>query len=161
MFNTETSAMAVIWNTSNKKCILSASDIKSMFYYYYYYYISFQDMEYFFEFFVSVKNHYHINRLYLFWDSFEWFCLQISSDAKYFVFSSRHCDQGFIVVILYYFQIWNIKEYNIIIIIIIIITIIIIIIIVISSHIGPMYIETPYINGLQLFWEILNSFVFK
>ena len=36
---------------------------------------------------VLVINHYDINRLHLFWDSFEWFRLQISSDAKYF--SSR------------------------------------------------------------------------
>ena len=44
----------------------------------------FQDMQSFFEFLVSVINHYHINGLHLFWDSFEWFCLQISWDAKYF-----------------------------------------------------------------------------
>ena len=41
-------------------------------------------MESFFEFLVSVINHYHINGLNLFCDSFEWFCLQISSDTKYF-----------------------------------------------------------------------------
>ena len=41
-------------------------------------------MQYFFEFLVSVIKHYYINGLHLFWDSFEWFCLQISSDAKYF-----------------------------------------------------------------------------
>ena len=41
------------------------------------YYISFQDMQSLFEFLVSVINHYHINWLYLFGDSFEWFCLQI------------------------------------------------------------------------------------
>ena len=41
-------------------------------------------MRSFFEFLVSDINHYHIDRLHLFWDSFEWFCLQISSDAKYF-----------------------------------------------------------------------------
>ena len=65
------------------------------------------------------------------WDDF---CLQISSDAKYFFFSCpRHCDQGLIVVIVYYFQIWNKKKHNII------------ISWVISSHIGPMYIKTPYI----------------
>ena len=43
----------------------------------------------------------------------------------------RHCDQGLIVVILYYFQIWNKKEHNII------------ISKFISSHMGLMYIETP------------------
>ena len=44
---------------------------------------------------------------------------------------SRHCDQGLIVVIVYYFQIWNKKEH-------------IISSRVISSHMGPMYIETSY-----------------
>ena len=38
----------------------------------------------FFQFLLSVINHYHINGLHLFWDSFKWFCLQISSDGKYF-----------------------------------------------------------------------------
>ena len=42
-------------------------------------------MQSFFEFLLSVIN-YHINGLQLFWDSFEWFCLQKSSDAKYFSF---------------------------------------------------------------------------
>ena len=37
----------------------------------------------FFEFLVSVWNSY-INVLYHLWDSFEWFSLQIISDAKYF-----------------------------------------------------------------------------
>ena len=41
-------------------------------------------MKSFFELLISVINHYHINGLYLFWDGYEWFCLQISSDAKYF-----------------------------------------------------------------------------
>ena len=38
----------------------------------------------FFEFLVSVIKHYHIYGLHQLWDSFEWFCLQISSHAKYF-----------------------------------------------------------------------------
>ena len=33
---------------------------------------------------------------YLFWDSFEWFCLQISSEAKYF----SSLVQGLIVAIV-------------------------------------------------------------
>ena len=41
-------------------------------------------MQTFFEFFVSVINHYHNNGLDLFWGSFELFCLQISNDGKYF-----------------------------------------------------------------------------
>ena len=86
-------------------------------------------MQPFFEFLVSVKNHYHINGLHLFWDSFEWFCLQINSDANYFFLCSlRHCDWGLIVVIVYYFQIRNKKENNIII---------------SNSHMGPIYIKTP------------------
>ena len=53
----------------------------------------------------------YINGLHLFWNSFEWFCLQISTDAKYFLLSCpRHCDQELIVVIVFYFQIWNEKN---------------------------------------------------
>ena len=101
--------------------------------FFYCYYISFQDMQSFFEFLVSVINNYHINRLHLFGDRFEWFCLQISSDTKYFFFSCpRHCDQSLIVVIVYYFQNFNKKEHNII------------IRRAIKSQIGPIYIETPY-----------------
>ena len=55
--------------------------------------------------------------------------IQISSDAKYFS-SPKDNDPGLIVVIVYYFQIWNKKELNII------------IIWVISSYKGPIYIET-------------------
>ena len=48
--------------------------------------------------------------MHQFWDNFDWFCLKISSDAKYFFLSySRQCDQGLIVVIVFYFQIWNKK----------------------------------------------------
>ena len=45
-----------------------------------------------FEFLVSVINHYDVNGLRLFWASFEWFCLPISSDEKFF-FS---LDQGIV-----------------------------------------------------------------
>ena len=68
--------MAVIWNTSFKKYILWARESRLMFFNCYY--ISFQDMRSFFEFLLSVINHYHINALHLFWDSSEWFCLQIN-----------------------------------------------------------------------------------
>ena len=44
---------------------------------------------FFFEFPIWVINHYHINVLFLFWENFEWFCLQISSDAKYFPLLSK------------------------------------------------------------------------
>ena len=46
---------------------------------------------FFFERLVSVINHYHINGLHLFWNSFEWFYLQISSDAKYFSSLGSFC----------------------------------------------------------------------
>ena len=112
-----------------KTWIHQARYIKSMFFNCYY--ISFQDMHSFFQFLLSVINHYHINRLHLFWDSFEWFCLQISSNAKIFFLSCpRHCDRGLIVVIVYYFQIWNKKEHNNI------------VCRFISSHMGPIYIQT-------------------
>ena len=51
-----------------------------------------------------------------------------------FLSCPRHFDQGLIVVIVYDFQIWNKREHNIIIIRVII------------YHMGPMYIETPYIT---------------
>ena len=80
-FITETSTMVVIWNTSSKKnsSLEQESSNQCVFNCYY---ISFQDMQSFFYFLVSVINHYCIYRLHVFWDSFEWFCLQISSDAK-------------------------------------------------------------------------------
>ena len=87
--------MVVIWNNpvKLKKSILW---VKHQIFFFFFF---------LFELLVSVINHYHINRLHLFWDSFEWFCLQINSDAKYFFLSCpRHCDQGLIVVIVYYFQ---------------------------------------------------------
>ena len=49
-------------------------------------------------------------------DSFEWFCLQISNDEKYFfLFCPMFCDRELVIIIVYYFQIWNKKELNIII----------------------------------------------
>ena len=109
------------------------------------YYISFQDLQSFSEFLVSVINHYHINGLHLFWDIFKWFCLQISSDTKYFFLSCpRYCDWRLIVVIVYYFQIWNKKKHNII------------SSRVISSHIGPMYIETPCIYTFTEWAEMVG-----
>ena len=61
-------------------------------------------------FLVSVINCYHINGLGLFWDSFEWFCVQIISDTKYISLSCpRNCNWRLIVVKIYYFQIWNKK----------------------------------------------------
>ena len=98
----------------------------------------------YFEFLVSVINHYHINGLHLFWDSFEWFSFQISSDTKYFSSPcSWHCDRGLIVVTVYYFQIWN-KN--------------IIISWVISSHVGPMYIEIPNIMvTIRLFYFVQEN----
>ena len=126
--------MGDIWNTSCKKCILWTRDNKSIYFLIVIISAS-RTCNLFFEFLVSVINHYPINGLHLLWDCFEWFCLQISSDAKYFFLSCpRHCDQGLIVVIVYYFQIWNKNEDNII------------ISRVMSSHMGPTYIETPYIT---------------
>ena len=58
-------------------------------------------MQSFFEFLVSVINHYHINGLHLFWDSFEWLVTQ-----NIFPSCPRHCDRG-LIVIVYYFQIWK------------------------------------------------------
>ena len=51
-----------------------------------------------------------------------------------FLSCPRYCDRGLVIVIEYYFQIWNKKEHNII------------SSRVISNHMGSMYIETPYIT---------------
>ena len=58
---------------------------------------------------------------------FEWFCLQISNAKYVFLSCLRHCNRGLIVVIVYYFQIWNKKEH-------------IISSRVINCHMGPVYI---------------------
>ena len=86
-FITETSIMVVISNTSCKKCILWARDIKLMCFYLLLYQLLGRKI--FFEFLVSVINHYHINGLLLFCDSFEWFCLQISCDIIFFPLLSK------------------------------------------------------------------------
>ena len=68
-------------------------------------------MQSFFEFLVSVINHYHINGFHLFWDSFERVCFQINSDKIFFPLLSKalwsSINSGYIV---YYFQIWNKKD---------------------------------------------------
>ena len=83
-FITETNTMAVIWNTSCKKKILLVRHIKSIPFKIVIISVSRIWNLFFFKFLVSVINHFHIKELHLFWDSFEWFCLQISSDTKYF-----------------------------------------------------------------------------
>ena len=100
--------------------------------------------DYFFFFFLVScfsNKHHHVNRLHLFWDSLEWFCLQISSDAKY---CSRHCNQGLITVILYNFQIWSKKEHNVI------------ISQIINCHMCIMYIDTHYIIIKNVILFIFN-----
>ena len=92
----------------------------------------------FFELLVWEMNNHHINELHIFWDDFEWFCREIRSDAKYFPSCPRHFDRGLIVVIVYYFQIRNKKEHSTI------------ISRVMSSLMGPIYIEKPFISARQL-----------
>ena len=125
----ETSAIVVILNTSCKNASF-ALDIKSVFFFHCYY-ISFQDMPYFLELLVSIINRYHINELHLFWKSFEWFCVQISSDAKSFSSLSKALWSRINSCYCILFQIWNIKEHNII------------VIRVINSLMGPMYLRHP------------------
>ena len=80
----------------------------------------------------SEINHFHIHWIHLFLVSFEWFCFQISSDAKYFCLSGPgHFSRELIVAIVYNFQTWNKKEHNII------------IRWVTSNHMDTMYVETP------------------
>ena len=71
------------------------------------YYISYNNTQFWFPSFIykSLPYEWVASTLRQF---FGWFCLQISRDAKYFFLSClRHCDRGLIVVIVYYFQIWN------------------------------------------------------
>ena len=88
-------------------------------------------MQSLFEFLVSVIN--HINGLHLFWNSFEWFYLQISSDAKSF-FPVLSKVLWLKINSCYSILFTNLKQnkHNII------------SSRVISSHIGPVYIETSY-----------------
>ena len=74
-------------------------------------YFSFQDMQSFFRLLVSVINHYHIFMGWTYFDTvLNNFCLQIGNNTKYFFLPyPRPCDQGLIVFIVYYFQIWNKK----------------------------------------------------
>ena len=78
-----------------------------------------------------------LNFLQNFACSFEWVCLQIISDAKYvFLCCPRHYDQGLIIVIVHYFQIWNKKEHNVI------------ISRVISSQMGPSILRQPVLLAI-------------
>ena len=124
--------MAVILNTSCKKFERHQINVLS-------FYLLLHQLPrhaIFFYFLMSVINHYHINRLYRFRDSFEWFCLQISSDANYFfLFGPRHCDQGLIVIIVYYFQIWNKKNTTLLLV-----------------ELLTMSIETPYTSDFESHW---------
>ena len=71
------------------------------------------------------------------------FFLQISSDVAYFFLSCpKHCDRGLIVVIVYYFQIWNKKEHNII------------SGRIITSCVGPIYNTTLYTTE---YWIVKNG----
>ena len=72
------------------------------------------------------------------------FCPQISSNAKYFF--SFVQDRRLIVVIVYYFQIWNKKKEHII------------ISRVISSHMGPMYV-VPSISFQTFFVQAFKIVV--
>ena len=62
-------------------------------------------MQSFFEFLVSVINHYDINGLNLFLDSFGDFVSKNVETQNIFLSCPRHCDRGFIVAIVKYFQI--------------------------------------------------------
>ena len=93
-------------------------------------------MQSFFKFLVTVINHYPSNGLHLFWDSFEQSSLQIS-DAKCFRLLSKalwlRINSCYSILFSNLKQ--NKKKY-------------IIISRVISSHMGPMYIETLYVSSL-------------
>ena len=101
---------------------------------------------------VSVINHYHIDGLHLFWDRFESFCFQIRSDTDYFsslaqgiVITDSSCNSMLFS---------NLKEKKVH---------YIIISRVITSHIGPMCVETHCILNkpeYTLFLLIHTAFLF-
>ena len=64
-------------------------------------YISFQDMQSFFECLFSVKNHYHINGLHRFWDSFRYFSPNKLWRKIFFLSFPRYFDWGLLVVIIF------------------------------------------------------------
>ena len=86
-----------------------------------------------FEFHVSVMNHYYINGLHLFLDGFEWFCLPINSDAKYFPLLSKALwlwiNSCYGILLSNLKQKKNVTQS----------------LIVISNHMGIMCIDIPYI----------------
>ena len=57
------------------------------------------------------------------------FVSKLEVTQNIFTFRPRHWDRSLIVVLVYYFQIWNKKEHHIII---------------NRVHMGPMNIETPF-----------------
>ena len=72
------------------KCILWARDIKLMGVFFKLSLYQLPGHAIFFWFLTSIINYYHINGRHLFETSFQWFCLQISSGAKYFFSCPRH-----------------------------------------------------------------------
>ena len=136
--------MAVIWNMSDKKCILWARDIKSLL---------------FLIIIISASwicNLFWVSCLSNKWLLYQWvasilrqFWIILSPNkewGKIFFFSCpRHCDRGLIVDIEFCFQIWNKKEDNII------------SSRVISSHIGLMYSGTPWSCKIEVSHQICLS----
>ena len=85
-FITETSAVAVIQNTLVKNTTIElGTSSQCLFVFFLLNFFLYQLLRCvtFFDFLVSLINHYDINGLPLFWEIFEWFYLQTSSDTKY------------------------------------------------------------------------------
>ena len=127
--------MAIFRNTSSKKCILWARDSKSMFCFFLIsYYIIFEFRIFFF---FSFLSQYLIIVIIMSCIYFERilndFVSKKEKAPNIFFSGPRLYDRELVVVLVYYFQIRNKKEYNII------------ISRVTSSHMGPVYIETLYI----------------
>ena len=113
--------MTVFWNTSGKKCILWVSVVIIS---------APRTCNLFFQWLISGIDNNHINGLHLFWDSFVWFCQQISCGAKYFPLLSKA--SWSMISSCYSILFSNLKQKNNI------------IRRFISNQMGPMYIKIPY-----------------
>ncbi len=114
-----------------------------MFFFFIFYYTSLQDMQFFKSFCRSNKS---LSYFVYFETVLNEFVSKLEVIQIFFLCCPRHFDRGLIVVIGYYFQIWNEKVHKII------------ICRVTSGRMGPIFIETQYIIRLNF---LRNDIVYK